>query len=83
MLGPIGGTLEIAGRGVHSTKVTTVVVLGQTVLANVVVTVAVSMVYLQIARAVVSLCGQASSRSLGGKDYSLTYITSCVALYDS
>jgi hypothetical protein len=63
MLGPIGGTLEKAGRGVHSTKVTTVVVLGQTVLANVVVTVAVSMVYLQIARAVVSLCSQASSRS--------------------
>jgi len=50
ILGPMGGTRENDGRGVHSTKVTTVVVLGQTVLANVVVTVAVSMVYLKIRR---------------------------------
>jgi hypothetical protein len=55
-LGPTGGTIrEAAGRGVHSTKVTVVIVLGQTVLENVDVTVAVSIVYLKIIRVLVSL----------------------------
>jgi hypothetical protein len=53
--GPMGGTREIDGRGVHSTKVTDVTVLGQTVLENVCVTVAVSIVYLKRIRVRVSL----------------------------
>ncbi len=48
MLGPIGGIRENDGRGAHSTKLTTVVVLGHTVLAKVVVTVLVSIVYLKV-----------------------------------
>jgi hypothetical protein len=55
MLGPIGGIREIDGRGVHSTKVTVVMVLGQTILETTEVTVAVSMVYLKIIRVLISL----------------------------